>query len=271
MLTGCSDPPDLVPLPDPVGDDDDDDATADHASLATFAMAMEGEVDATGAPSLVTTKTSGVFQFVYWTEKQSGAPLCRQRIPFLAEARFGPLTSASCAGCSGTLQFTEVLDEIQTEPEPAGIDDFCTPEMLAAGDLSFLLHGESDVDGQTEDFTTLALISADQLMQQDWFLSPDGVHISELIDTYAAAGLTATHLAMVRNAGWLADHAGLDGIASPWGTQGWLPMFVVYRGADRPAEFEWLPGEVFMTSLWQVALGDPAPPLTPPDGTANFN
>ncbi len=261
---GCAPPPGLTPLPDPPGDDDDDDLVLPAVpETATFAAVMRGEVDDGDAPSVIATKSEGVFQFLYWDGSGSGAPLCRQRIPFRAEARFGPLTASGCGGCSGTLTIGELLPE--PPAEYAGpVDDGCGDDEVATTDLSFLLTGLPTAQGANADFTHFALVTVDELMDEGWVLSPDGISISELVETYTAAGLVATHLAMVRPAGWLGETADLTVVATPWGTQGWLPMFLVYRSADRPTDSDWLPGEVFMTSLWQVKLAEPQLPMRPP-------
>lgn len=263
LLAGCVEPPGLTPLPASNSDDDDDDGPA-LPETATFALAMSGEVEDAGAPSIVTTKTEGMFQFLYWSEG-SGTPLCRQRYMFRAEARFGPLTTASCGGCSGSITMSEVV--LNPPDTNSGLpSDGCDEEVIAGSDLSFLLTGKSEEEGESADFAHLALITVDELLEEDWNLSPDGIHIADLVGSYEAGGLTATHLAMVRPSGWLGQNAGLDNIASPWGVQSWLPMFVVYRDADRPTDADWLPGEVFMTSLWQVGLAAPPPPLSTPGG-----
>ena len=263
LLTGCVELPGLTPLPPPTGDDDDD-ASLSLPETATFALAMNGEVDDSGAPSIVLTKSGGMFQFLYWAEG-GGTPLCRQRFLFQAEARFGPLTTSSCGGCSGSLS----ISEVSLAPPDSDLDissDGCDKDFIAGSDLSFLLTGEGEDENESADFGHLALIKVEQLLDQDWNLSQDGVHIADLVGSYKAAGLTATHLAMVRPSGWLGQRAGLDDIASPWGVQEWLPMFVVYRDADRPTDADWLPGEVFMTSLWQVGLAALPPPPSAPGG-----
>jgi len=266
LLVGCASPPDLSPIPDPPADDDDSAPELPEpafASTATFAVVMEGEVDDTDAPSSVLTKGEGVFQFVYWDE-DGQTPLCRQRVPFLSEARFGPLASSSCGGCLGMLE----LEALETDAVDDA-EDACDPDMLGDQDLSFLLQGDDSDAARGDDFTRMALVTLDDLLSDDWLLTEDGLHVEELIATYESAGLAATHLAMVRPAGWVGDHAGLDGIATPWGLQGWLPMFVVYRDADRPTDADWLPGEVYMTSLWQVALAEPANEA-PESDSANY-
>ena len=262
-MSACATPPGLTPLPDPPTDDDDDLAPGPLAETATFAAVLLGEVDDSSAPSTITTKSEGVFQFLYWDDTDSGAPLCRQRIPFRAEARFGPLTAAGCGGCTGTFTVTDLL------PEPPSAlagqdDDACDDEVMAPADLSFLLTGVPSAQGENPDFAHFALVTVEELLAADWQLSPSGVQVAGLVDTYAAAGLTATHLAMVRPGGWLDDVADLSSIVSPWGVQGWLPMFLVYRDADRPLDADWMPGEVFMTSLWQVAIQEPRLPVLPP-------
>lgn len=268
LLVGCASPPDLSPLPDPPADDDDsapEDPPEGVASLATFAVAMDGEVDDSDAPGSIVMKGEGVFQFIYWTE-DAETPLCRQRVPFLSEARFGPLAAASCGGCLGTLDLEAVPADASEDPA----EDACTPEQLGDQSLSFLLEGDDTAADRGDDFTRLALVTLDELLSNDWLLTEDGLHVEELIATYEAAGLAATHLAMVRPAGWVGHHAGLRDIATPWGLQEWLPMFVVYRDADRPTDADWLPGEVYMTSLWQVALAGPDDGSAPEDDSASY-
>ncbi|MCO4769204.1 MAG: hypothetical protein KDA24_04185 [Deltaproteobacteria bacterium] len=267
LVAGCAPPPPLTPVPVPTpGDDDDDAPLGPRPTLGTFAAAMRGEVDDTGAPSLIATKSEGTFQFLYW-EEDATTPLCRQRLPFRAESRFGPLTAASCGGCSGMIEMTEVLPD-GTPLDGEEPEDACSPEILAGADLSFLLTGDSSVQGRVSDFSHMALVRLEALGEEDWLLTPEGVHVEELIATYDAAGLHATHLAMVRPSGWLGEHGGLDSIASPWGIQGWLPMFVVYRDADRPLDADHLPGDVFLSSLWQVALAQPTPIQSPGNDAA---
>ena len=267
LAVGCQPPAGLTPVPPPGGDDDDDSWEVTLPETGTFAAAMHGQADTSDAPSIVLTKSEGTFQFVYWAEDNSAVPICRQRLPFRAESRFGPLVSASCGGCAGMIEVTEVL------PEPADgseFEDRCAPNLLGAGDLTFLLTGSDEIQGRVADFSRMALVDLDDLLAQDWALTPDGVHVEELIATYAVAGLDATHLAMVRPGGWLGEHGALDEVVTPWGAQGWLPMFVVYRNADRPTDVQWLPGDVFMTSLWHVVLAVPDAPQTPGRDDSSF-
>jgi hypothetical protein len=91
-------------------------------------------------------------------------------------------------------------------------------------------------------------------MEMEFPIGVDGTTPGELVTTYAEAGLEATYVAMVRPGGWLATNAALGEVASAWDEVGWLPMFVVYKDADRPGNALYLEGEVFMTSLWHVAL-----------------
>jgi hypothetical protein len=266
LLTGCGESPFLTPVGEPtpaegVDDDDitgdDDDTAADEPVSATFAATLNGQVDDPDAsPGMVRTKLDGEFQFVYWDAGQ--APLCRDRFRFVAEGHFGPLMVGACGACAGILSFLEI------ERATLGdIDDGCV-DLPASRDLSFLLDpsaGES-----TPDFRNLALVSLALLREMEFPIGVDGTTADELITSYGELGLEATYIAMVRPGGWLGTNAELGEVASAWDELGWLPMFVLYKDADRPGNSLYLEGEVFMTSLWQVALesgdeGDDGPGL----------
>lgn len=252
-LTGCGEPPDFTPLDDPTPEDpepptpgDDDDATEDpeRPDTATFAATLDGQVDDSGGAGLVRTKLEGEFQFVYWDGGEQ--PLCRDRFSFNAEAHFGPLMAGSCGACAGVLSVLSVASGGESEQ-----DDGCIG-LSGATDLSFLLEPEEDDD--VPDFRTLALVPLSLLLELEFPIGIDGTTAGELIATYAELGLDATYIAMVRPGGWLDLTASLGDVANGWDEAGWLPMFVIYKDADRPGNGAFLEGEIFMTSLWHVAL-----------------
>ncbi len=257
MFGGCAQPPGVAPVDgDPTpGADDDDDLTDDdddddvlpppRPESATFAAMQYGQMDESGAAAgMVRTKLDGEFQFVYWDDDQ--ALLCRDRFSFSSEGHFGPVMVGACGACSGILSIQEV-----TRTSEEDLDDACVglpPDL----DLSFLL--DPSAGEGVPDFRNLALVPLSLLSEMEFPIGVDGTTAEELITTYAAAGLEATYIAMVRPGGWLGTSAALGEVASGWDEVGWLPMFVVYRDADRPGNAMFLEGEIFMTSLWHVAL-----------------
>ncbi len=267
LLAGCDTSPFLTPVDEPtpspgvddddITGDDDDTPAADEPASATFAATLNGQVDDPDAsPGMVRTKLDGEFQFVYWDA--GDAPLCRERFSFVAEGHFGPLMVGACGACAGILSFLEV------ERTTLGdIDDGCI-DLPANRDLSFLL--DPSAGEATPDFRNLALVSLSLLSEMQFPIGVDGTTAEELSSSYGALGLEATYVAMVRPGGWLGTNADLGEVASAWDELGWLPMFVLYKDADRPGNSLYLEGEVFMTSLWQVALesgdeGDDGPDM----------
>ena len=272
-LPACTEPPGFTPVdeptpsppdPTPPGDDDDDVTPSDSPDTATFAATLYGDLDdSQDAAGLMRTKMEGEFQFVYWDGEQT--PLCRDRFSFTAEAHFGPLMAASCGACAGILSILSVDAGSDSEQ-----DDACEG-LSGALDLSFLLAPvEPDA---VPDFRTLALVPLELLWEMDFPIGVDGTSAEELMSSYAALDLQATYIAMVRAGGWLQTDAGLGSVATAWDEAGWLPMFVLYKDADRPGNAAFLEGEVFMTSLWHVALGagdeGGAAPSGPGDATTD--
>lgn len=263
ILAGCGEPPGLTPIDDPTPDepptdptpgDDDDTVEPERPDTATFASTLYGVLDdSESGLGLFFTKLEGEFQFVYWDEGES--PLCRDRFSFDAEALFGPVMTASCGACAGLLTITEV----RTGGE-ADTDDGCV-SLPGAMDLSFLLQGLDD-NPEAADFRSLALVPLGLLDEMEFPIGVDGTTAAELVSSYGALGLEATYIAMVRPGGWLDLSAALGEVATAWDDAGWLPMFVIYKDADRPGNATFLEGEVFMTSLWHVALrsGDDSGP-----------
>lgn len=256
VIAGCVEPPGFTPVgtdptPDPADDDDtteadDDDSTEPAApSTATFAATQYGQLDdSEAATGMYRTKLEGEFQFVYWGEDES--PLCRDRFTFVSEGHFGPLMVGTCGACAGVLSILEVQRSTVGD-----LDDACGA-LPPDADLSFLL--DPSAGDSVPDFRNLALVPLSLLWEMDFPIGVDGTSAEELITTYADFGLDATYIAMVRPGGWLGTTAGLGGVASAWDEVGWLPMFIVYKDADRPGNALYLEGEVFMTSLWHVAL-----------------
>jgi hypothetical protein len=240
---------------DSAGDDDDDSAAGDDDDLSdlgirfvTFAAMLDGSPDGTSRPGAESTGINGSFQFVYWSDLDSGKIVCRQRYLFEATARFGAADLATCSDCGGHLSIVLVQGD-----DNESHSDNCPP-LPASVDLSFLLTAADIVT--PADFREMSLVSLDRLQEVDWQLSEAGMPASEIDQSYEEAGLDAYWIAMISSHGWLSAEAGLGDTANRWDADAaLLPMFVAYRNpSENPAGWA-LDGSCFLSTLWVVRVG----------------
>ena len=231
------------------GDDDDSAVHSDDYGIrfVTFAASLDGRPEASSAAGYESTMLSGHFQFIYWSDIDTAAIVCRQHFVFEAVARFGQAQSNACEGCGG--QFSVM----STSPSDGLHDDDC-PTLPPSIDLSFLLTA-NDVT-VSADFRELSLVSLQQLVESNWQLSSEGLGAAEIEQGYQDAGLDAYWIAMVDSHGWLAGKAGLTEVANPWEhTKAALPMFVAYRNPEENPAGWALDGLCFLSTLWAVRVG----------------
>ena len=246
LLAGCVGEPGVRPTStdDDDGDDDaadDDDVTNEFPSLngASFAASLQGETIDGGDPERPVTLLRGQFQLLYWSEAQS-APVCRFFYNVNGWAAYESSLEEHCVGCVGEVTFdrTRMVEVEGGEP--------CL-DLPADVDLGFLLNEESD----TLDLRSLLLVSV-RALREDVDLG-QGLSTRAVIDAYAASGFAVEYFAMVSAEGWMAKHAGLGTLATPWNEDGHLPMFVIYRAMGDEASY--LRGDTFVAGLWTLTVG----------------
>lgn len=234
------------------GDDDSATPSVPPVDSATFAATLTGSVEYGAEADWVTTALEGRFHIYYWN---GGEPSCRTAYRFSAFAAWGPAAAAEFDGCSGGVTLWSA-EPIEVADEDGCGDRPCLPPcaLPVAQDLSFLLApGEG---APATDFRTMAAVSAERLGSA-WVLGDSGLTVAELAASFGAVDLELSHLLFVRPEGWLAGEAALGGVAAPWGLDGWLPMFAVYREAGDAAMRPYLGGAHFWSSIWTLDLRAP--------------
>ena len=230
------------------GDDDSALAVFPQVTAVTFAASLEGVSDEKSEQGAEVTALSGSFQFLYWTRLEDQILACRQRFRIDALGLFGSAMKDACEGCGGEITVMSASPE-----NPETYDKACG-QLAPETDLSFLLIQE-DI-AIPSDFRRLTLVSTDQLVEQDWQISPEGLAVSELVSTYENASLRPYWVAFVPSSGWLGQDARLEMIATSWPSEtSLLPMFMVYRD-DTSEDLGWdMVGSCFLSTLWTVRVG----------------
>jgi hypothetical protein len=232
------------------GDDDDDSAGIEPPEWQPppiTAATVAGSLELLGTLPQEPEEPGVLFgqlQILYWSELDSGELACRQR--FDVEGRFlpGPNVEDGCVPCDGVVQFE------RARPANEGRDDDCGP-LPGDRDLGFLL---SPGQGLPTDLRNLPFVHIDELIDAGYLLALEGLAPEHIVERYAQVGLRVDAFAGVSSDSWLANDALLADVATGWGDPKMYPFLALYREDGAPPLPA--PGEVFVSALWTIRLGD---------------